>query len=58
MRIANELLDSVEEPVDEEWSRAWLAELDRRAREVESGEAELEDWEDVKARVSRELQGK
>jgi len=32
-------------------ARAWLLEIVRRAREVEAGEAELEEWSTVRRRA-------
>lgn len=32
---------------------AWLAELDQRAREVENGTADLEDWAVVRERLTQ-----
>ncbi|MFC1707744.1 addiction module protein [Planctomycetota bacterium] len=55
LAIANELIDSVEDREDADWDAAWLAELDRRAAQLERGEVELEDWEVVKARIREEL---
>ncbi|HYI02481.1 addiction module protein [Hyalangium sp.] len=52
-RIAHELLVSLDEQEDPTAADAWLAELDQRAREVENGTAELEDWEVVRERLAR-----
>jgi hypothetical protein len=52
-RIAHELLVSLDEREDPQAAEAWLSEIDRRAREVEGGTAELEDWEVVRARLAR-----
>jgi putative addiction module component (TIGR02574 family) len=38
-RIANELLESIEEPEAVELSPAWKAELQRRIQRIESGDA-------------------
>lgn len=32
---------------------AWLQEIERRLREVDAGDADLESWEDVKKRLLR-----
>jgi putative addiction module component (TIGR02574 family) len=58
LALATELLNSVEGAEDEEWSQAWLRELDRRAAAVERGEETLEDWAAVEARIRAELSGK
>ncbi|HVG61496.1 MAG TPA: addiction module protein [Hyalangium sp.] len=52
-RIAHELLVSLDEREDPRAADAWLAELDQRAREVENGTAELEDWEVVRDRLAQ-----
>ena len=54
LALATELLHSVEGPDDDEVSEAWLAELDRRDAAIERGEATLEDWETVRARIRAE----
>ena len=51
--LANRLYDSLA-PEDTEDERAWAIEIERRVREIESGEAELIDGEKVMAEV-REL---
>ena len=51
--LANRLYDSLA-PEDTEVERAWAIEIERRVREIESGEAELIDGEKVMAEV-REL---
>ncbi|MBI2895981.1 MAG: addiction module protein [Deltaproteobacteria bacterium] len=55
---ATEILNSVEGPEDDEWTEAWLKELDRRAAAAERGEEALEDWETVEARILADLSGK
>jgi hypothetical protein len=49
-RGAHDLSVSLDEAKDAGAAEAWLAELERRAREVESGAASLEDWPTVRAR--------
>jgi putative addiction module component (TIGR02574 family) len=49
-RLAHDLIVSLDEAQDPGAADAWLAELERRAREVESGAASLEDWAAVRAR--------
>ena len=58
LALATELLNSVEERQDDHWTRAWLAELDRRSAAIDRGEDKLEDWETVKARLRAELRSK
>ncbi len=51
LSLAASLLDSVEEPDDEEWAAEWAKELDARLKSVESGEDPGQTWETVKARA-------
>jgi putative addiction module component (TIGR02574 family) len=54
LRLATELLNSVEGN-EEEWSKAWSDELDRRAAEVDRGEVELLDARQVMADIRADL---
>jgi hypothetical protein len=47
LALAPELLNSVEGAEDEDWSAAWVQELDRRTTAVERGEELLDPWETV-----------
>lgn len=49
--LAGLLLESLDELPDPGVEAAWAAEIERRVREIESGEVELIPWEDVKARL-------
>ena len=49
-RIAHELIQSLE-PGDADAPAAWSDEIRRRVDEIETGTAELEDWETVRARL-------
>jgi putative addiction module component (TIGR02574 family) len=49
--LAHELLRSLDESEDPDAAAAWLAEIERRAREVEAGTAELVDWAAVRQRL-------
>lgn len=51
-KIAHELLLSLDDGADADAAEAWVAELERRAREVRSGSVATEDWEAVKARLT------
>ena len=57
--IAAELLASLPGPpqLAEIDSDEWVADIERRAREVHSGEVPVEPWEDVKARLLRSTNG-
>ena len=52
LRLASELIDSVEGPADPEWDEAWLAET--RARR-ERGTADAVPWSEARDRVLRRL---
>jgi putative addiction module component (TIGR02574 family) len=55
LRLASELLDSVEGDEDEAWDAAWLAELDRRMSDAERDPASLKDWSEVQRAVLADL---
>jgi putative addiction module component (TIGR02574 family) len=50
--VAARLLDSLEE-TDSETEDAWVAELERRAAELESGAVRGVSWEDLRERLMR-----
>jgi putative addiction module component (TIGR02574 family) len=53
-RIAHEIIVSLdEEPAEEGVEEAWEQELDRRAKEIDSGSVKLEPW----SKVRQELDG-
>ena len=52
LRLAAELVDSVEAPEDKEWSAAWLVEV--RARR-ERGTADAVPWSEARAGILRRL---
>jgi putative addiction module component (TIGR02574 family) len=49
-RLAHDLIASLDDAHDPGGADAWIAELERRAREVESSPVQLEDWAAVRAR--------
>ena len=51
-RIAHELILSLDDGADADAAEAWVAELERRAREVRSGSVKTEDWAAVRARLA------
>ncbi|WP_437330636.1 addiction module protein [Sorangium sp. So ce381] len=55
LRIASELLASVEEPYDDSWNAAWLEELERREQAVRDGGSGGDAWSEVRARVLARL---
>jgi putative addiction module component (TIGR02574 family) len=54
--VAARMLDSLE-PADPEAERVWLAELERRATELESGAVQGVPWEDLRERLMRSRRG-
>ena len=59
LRLAAELIDSVEGPADPGWEGAWTEEVDRRSAAADARQARGEprgvDWTDVRADVLRRL---
>jgi len=49
-RLAHELILSLDEGEDSDAAEAWVAEIERRAQEVDSGAVATEDWTTVRAR--------
>jgi putative addiction module component (TIGR02574 family) len=58
LALADELLDSVEGPEDPEWTAAWTAELARRVKQLESGQAKTVPWEEARARILAKLRSR
>jgi hypothetical protein len=54
-RLAKELVRSLDRSEDPDAAAAWMGELDRRAREVISGTAKLEDWAKARHRIEARL---
>jgi putative addiction module component (TIGR02574 family) len=48
LRLANELLVSVEPPGSAEIERAWEEEIQRRIGEIDSGNAKGRGWDEIK----------
>jgi hypothetical protein len=59
LRLASELIDSVEGPPDPDWATAWAAELRHRSTGADEREARGlprgSEWSDVRARLLLEL---
>jgi putative addiction module component (TIGR02574 family) len=51
------LLDSLDQEVEEGVEEAWRIEIDRRARELESGAVKSIPWEVVRERLARAQSG-
>ena len=54
-RLAEELLESLEQDADSEVEAAWDREIERRVSEVEAGTAKLIPAEDVHAEARRRI---
>lgn len=55
LKLASELIASVDGPPDSDWDRAWLAELDRRMDDVARRKEPLPEWAEVRASVLHRL---
>jgi putative addiction module component (TIGR02574 family) len=58
LALADELLDSVEEPDDPAWTAAWATELDERVRQLETGDAKTVPWAEARARILAKLRAR
>jgi putative addiction module component (TIGR02574 family) len=56
-KLARELLQSLENP-EAEAEAAWIAEIDRRAEQVENGTAQLVDWEIARDQIAQRLKAR
>jgi len=55
--LIDALLDSLDAEAEEGVEEAWRSEIDRRAKELDSGIGQSIPWEVVKARISRAPRG-
>ena len=55
LALAATLIDSVEEPVDPAWAAAWTEELRARSANADARTVRGSTWQDVRARVLRDL---
>jgi putative addiction module component (TIGR02574 family) len=53
LRLIDELASTVPDDQPPHLSEAWLAEIERRVAELESGAVEGDSWEDVQQRLQR-----
>jgi putative addiction module component (TIGR02574 family) len=55
--LAHDLLESLDEPLEDpaDMEAAWLAEVQRRMREIADGSADLVDWDEVRAEALARL---
>ena len=53
--LAHELLRSLEAPPDPGADEAWIAEIEKRARELADGSVVPIDWDEARERIRRRL---
>ena len=53
--VARELIASLDGPPDGEVDEAWLAEAEQRQRDSDDDPTSLEDWAEVKNRITQRL---
>ena len=58
VRVAAELLASVDGEPEPDAQAAWAAEIERRVRRVEAEGSKGDDWQDVHARIASRLRSK
>lgn len=54
-KLVHDLLRSLDGPADADADTAWIAELERRARELDDGSVEAVDWETARMRITQRL---
>ena len=55
--LAGLLLESLEPGGDPDAEKAWIAEVERRMEQIDSGQAQLVPWEQVRTRLRSRLHG-
>jgi putative addiction module component (TIGR02574 family) len=55
LRLATELIDSVEGPPDARWTEVWKSELRRRSEAADGRDVRGPDWSEVRARLLQDL---
>ena len=56
--LARELIESLDEAADPDAASAWVAEIERRSREIDDGSAALEDWGPVRDQIVARLRAR
>ena len=56
--LAGRLLESLHGEPDDDVEAAWAEEVERRVRQIDSGEVKTIPWEEVRAKVYARLDGK
>ena len=54
-KLAHDLLRSLDESEDSDAGALWIAEIERRARELDDGSVEPVDWAVARERITRRL---
>jgi len=54
-RLAQALLDSLEEPSSGSAEIEWIKEIERRVRELDSGQVQAVEWSIARERIARRL---
>jgi putative addiction module component (TIGR02574 family) len=57
-KIAARLLESLDENAQRDIDAEWVAEIERRCAAVDAGTLATSDWQDVRARIEREIFGR
>ena len=52
------ILAGLDGPADPDADEAWANEIRRRIASIESGDAKLEPWDEVKRRIEKEILGR
>lgn len=55
VKIASEVLASLDGPPDGDWNEAWLAELERREQAAAARGTTAPEWSEVRARILARL---
>jgi putative addiction module component (TIGR02574 family) len=56
--IATRLLESLDPETQRDIDEAWAAEIERRCAAVDAGTLATSDWNDVRARIERDIFGR
>ncbi len=56
--LAESIIDSLDQQTDENAELEWLAEIDRRIKEIDNGSVEMIPWEEAKRRLWTKLSPK
>jgi putative addiction module component (TIGR02574 family) len=57
-KIATRLLESLDPAAQDEIDESWALEIERRCAAVDAGTLETSAWEDVRARLERDVFGR